>query len=316
MKFRILVCAFCLLTSVAFALPEPGFDPKDVVRQVRSTHSTPRSASSQVPSDGSTLGPSDPVLDDGEFLIDTSVTIVPAPGSQLVPALAFDGVNFLVVWRDFGSESGRGVWGARVTPAGVVLDPSGILVSTAAGVVSVPALAFDGVNFLVAWQDFRSDSLGDIHGARVTPGGTVFDAGSVVSQRGGQSYPRLCCGSGSQMLLVYQGWTGTVGGKNYNTYRVWGKVNPSPAVAEMTKREVRMTYSGATIIRGMLFLPEAPSRRPQAASLLDISGRRVKDLRPGANDVSSLSPGVYFVRSASGVMRDASSVVTKVVIAR
>jgi hypothetical protein len=30
--------------------------------------------------------------------------------------------------------------------------------------------------------------------------------------------------------------------------------------------------------------------------LLDISGRRVIDLLPGANDIRALVPGVYFVR--------------------
>ena len=54
----------------------------------------------------------------------------------------------------------------------------------------------------------------------------------------------------------------------------------------------------ATVIRGVLFLPKATSLKPQAASLLDISGRKVLDLHPGANDVSRLSPGVYFVREA------------------
>jgi len=33
--------------------------------------------------------------------------------------------------------------------------------------------------------------------------------------------------------------------------------------------------------------------------LLDISGRKVLDLHPGANDVSGLCPGVYFVRAVS-----------------
>jgi hypothetical protein len=46
----------------------------------------------------------------------------------------------------------------------------------------------------------------------------------------------------------------------------------------------------------VLFLPEATRRKPQAASLLDISGRKVLDLKPGANDVRALAPGVYFVR--------------------
>jgi hypothetical protein len=31
------------------------------------------------------------------------------------------------------------------------------------------------------------------------------------------------------------------------------------------------------------------------AELLDISGRKVLDLRPGANDVSRLGAGVYFI---------------------
>jgi YVTN family beta-propeller protein len=53
-----------------------------------------------------------------------------------------------------------------------------------------------------------------------------------------------------------------------------------------------------TIVRGVLFQPEAPSRKPRAASLLDISGRKVMDLLPGANDVRGLAPGVYFIREA------------------
>ena len=53
-----------------------------------------------------------------------------------------------------------------------------------------------------------------------------------------------------------------------------------------------------SVIRSVLFLPGAPSLKPQAASLLDITGRKVMALHPGANDVSGLSPGVYFVREA------------------
>jgi YVTN family beta-propeller protein len=53
-----------------------------------------------------------------------------------------------------------------------------------------------------------------------------------------------------------------------------------------------------TIVCGVLFLQEASSPKPQAASMLDISGRKVLDLHPGANDVRALAPGVYFVREA------------------
>ncbi len=54
----------------------------------------------------------------------------------------------------------------------------------------------------------------------------------------------------------------------------------------------------ATVFRGVLLLPR--SLDPSIPrSLLDISGRRVLDLKPGANNVSALSPGVYFVRETA-----------------
>jgi DNA-binding beta-propeller fold protein YncE len=73
----------------------------------------------------------------------------------------------------------------------------------------------------------------------------------------------------------------------------------------------------ATIVRGVLFLPRdmteirpGISDRVPRPILLDISGRRVLDLKPGANDVRALSAGVYFVRQVVG------SQTTKVVIQR
>jgi hypothetical protein len=59
--------------------------------------------------------------------------------------------------------------------------------------------------------------------------------------------------------------------------------------------EVRTTNT-ATIVRGVLFLP--PSLLSPPSSLLSIDGRKVMSLKAGANDVSRLSPGVYFVREA------------------
>jgi hypothetical protein len=72
-----------------------------------------------------------------------------------------------------------------------------------------------------------------------------------------------------------------------------------------------MLNVGPTIVRGVLFLPS--SLLTANSSLLSIDGRKVLDLHPGANDVRSLAPGVYFLRQASSMMRDASSVI-KVVI--
>jgi hypothetical protein len=92
--------------------------------------------------------------------------------------------------------------------------------------------------------------------------------------------------------------------------------DPLVGVAEGRQPTAYRSPPGATIVRGVLFLPEARGEKRDArGKLLDIGGRRVMDLRPGANDVSGLSPGVYFVRQASGVGREASKV-SKVVVPR
>jgi DNA-binding beta-propeller fold protein YncE len=88
-----------------------------------------------------------------------------------------------------------------------------------------------------------------------------------------------------------------------------------PGVEETPNVEVRTTKPGPTVVGPVLFLAEATSHKPQAASLMDAAGRKVMDLRPGANDVSSLGPGVYFVRGPK--TEDGSpSAVRKVVITK
>jgi hypothetical protein len=250
---------------------------------------------------------------------------------KVYPAVAGGPDNSVhVVWHGRNGPSGNynyDIYGARVTPGGTVLDPSGFVISQAADDQWSPALGFDGANFLVVWTDYRGSSY-DIYGARVTTGGTVYDEGPVVRQEGDQEYPSLARGSGSQMFLVYQGWAGTVGGKTYNTDRIWGKMDPSPGVEEIENSEVRRVKGGATVIRGVLRTVDSrqntahraePSDGGRCGQLLDAMGRKVLALKPGANDVSRLKPGVYFVRAVSrqpSAVSRKPSAVTKVVITK
>ena len=202
----------------------------------------------------------------------------------------------------------------------MVLDPSGITISTAANYRSYPAVAFDGTNQLAVWESERNGSP-CIYGVRGTPQGTVFDSGPVVTEvhcavGSGLAWPALLAlarGARGQLFLVYQSRAGTVGGKAYNSQRIWGKMNPAPGIEQEENIEVRRAIGGATIVRGVLFLPEAASHKPQAAILLDISGRKVLDLHPGANDVRALAPGVYFVREAQAQAQAQAQAVRKVV---
>ncbi len=68
-------------------------------------------------------------------------------------------------------------------------------------------------------------------------------------------------------------------------------------VEETQDTEVRTPNADPTIVRGVLLLGAVGSRQNTGhrAVLLDAAGRKVMELAPGANDVSALAPGVYFV---------------------
>jgi YVTN family beta-propeller protein len=84
----------------------------------------------------------------------------------------------------------------------------------------------------------------------------------------------------------------------YPVYRMVHNVGQEEAAGNGVR-----TASLPTIVRGVLFLPASGVERPASSVLLDIAGRKVFDLVPGANDVSALAPGVYFVREPSGVRK-------------
>jgi hypothetical protein len=70
-------------------------------------------------------------------------------------------------------------------------------------------------------------------------------------------------------------------------------------IEETEKSEVRRVRGEATIVRGVLWLQgDRTQNTGHRAELLDAAGRKVLDLKAGANDVQALVPGVYFVREA------------------
>jgi len=182
---------------VAGTLP---FLPDEIVSQVSQERD-------HLGSRGSVLGPWESpgtaLLE--EFMIDTSITWVGAPDWQWSPAIAFDGTNYLVVWHDDRNGLDYGVYGTRVTQTGAVLDPRGIVISDIERDQSYPSVAFDGVDYLVVWQDYRSGTDYDLYGTRVEPSGNVLDpSGLPVSTKSTRErYPKLAF-DGSNHLVVWE----------------------------------------------------------------------------------------------------------------
>ncbi len=112
------------------------------------------------------------------------------------PGVTFDGTNHLVVFQDEGQ-----IVGMRVSPAGVVLDPGGFPISSTGTSNFQPAVAFDGTNALVVWRKFDDVLLGDLYGARVTPGGSVLGEFPILALAGEQRDPALAFGAGNSLVV-------------------------------------------------------------------------------------------------------------------
>lgn len=159
---------------------------------------------------GARVSQSGTVLDAGGIPISTAVN------HQWYPSVASNGSDWLVVWQDARNwnSTRNDVFGARVSSRGTVLDRSGIAVSTAANSQSYPAVAANGTDWLVVWQDARGGGSTDIYGARVNSGGSVLDGeGIPVSTAANHQSGPAVAANGTDWLVVWQ--DGRTGGGVY-----------------------------------------------------------------------------------------------------
>ncbi len=194
-----------VLVSEAIAVDSAG-------RRLRlAAHATERGLTILVPAEflGTAVYPVavDPLIS-AEFELDSPVTTA-APSAQFAPAVASDGADYLVVWHDNRNGPGLDLYGARVTGGGEVLDPSGFAITTAVNDQWQAAVAFNGTNYLVAWQDARSGGQ-DIYAARVTPGGQVLETNGlpVVTLANDQRVPAVASLNGDFLVAWQDGRNG------------------------------------------------------------------------------------------------------------
>ncbi len=131
------------------------------------------------------------VAGDGTLVDTAGIGICTRTHSQYHPAVAANGTNYLVVWEDY-DLGGNDICGARVSADGAVLDAGAFVIAHATNNQARPALAANGEDSLVVWQDYRNSPTNNfearIHGARVHGDGTVAEPDGVA----------LCTGSGGQ----------------------------------------------------------------------------------------------------------------------
>lgn len=140
------------------------------------------------------VGPSVPVASDF------------AGGNSRWPDIAWGGKCYLVVWQEGGGYEGgadSNIYAARLDAEGKTLDPKGIVVCQAKHHQLYPKVTFDGENFLVVWQDYRSGRDWDIYATRISPDGRVLDADgfAIADGPGNQVHPTLDSDGRSTLLI-------------------------------------------------------------------------------------------------------------------
>ncbi|RKH68914.1 HYR domain-containing protein [Corallococcus llansteffanensis] len=205
----------------------------------------------------------------------STLSISSAASSQGFSAVAFDGTQYLVVWQDSRSNFSTDIYGARVRASdGVVLDVSGIPISTATGFQSSPAVSFDGSQFLVAWGDNRNDTSDDIYGARVSVAGTVLDPAGIAicTATNHQANPSIASVAGTFLVTWDDRRTGEYGIRGARVRRSDGAVLDPQGLALGSGTPLQST-SSSVASDGRRFLVVW---QRGYASLADVWGARVE----------------------------------------
>lgn len=214
--------------------------------------------------------------------------------SQAEPSVARGSANSLVAWVNLADGA---VYAARIRADGTVPDTNALFVDKSSLYNELPHVTADADGFRVLWDYWGDMDSTHFTVARIDTAGSLVRSDAWFTIPGSQLGSDAVYGSGPDLLLLFSDWTDAAFGHRYSAYRLWGRLGEVPGIAEAGSQEAKRVIRGATIVRGVLCLPAASSIERGASSvLLDISGRKVLDLKPGANDVHALAPGVYFVR--------------------
>ena len=219
----------------------------------------------------------------GGALVSAAFDVSAGGGEQELSSVAFAGGNFIAAWHN--NNAGRKLFGARVSPAGNVLDTHAETTLTVGGIQLVtdpaviapgfePALSCAPTECVLGWQDRRTfaTTAADIYAQRFTAA-TLAASGTeiaVSSTTGEQRIPRVVLG-GTRYFLVWQD------GRENAPDQVFGaRVSTAGALLDSVGIAIvkgNNQESAPAIARGSSdwFLAWSDSRNPS----LDIIGGRV-----------------------------------------
>jgi hypothetical protein len=154
------------------------------------------------------------------------VIVSSATRPQFVPAVATNNTDFFAVWQDARDTNTNTVFGARITAAGAVSDPGGIMLVTGNNRETAPAIGRAGGTFGVFWTDSRNYGT-DIELTRFS-GATKLDATARVVSNAtfAQASPAVTTSAGNFFAV----WNDSRGGVDRDIFGA--RVNSSGTVLD------------------------------------------------------------------------------------
>jgi hypothetical protein len=140
-------------------------------------------------------------------------TVAQAATAQRGVALASGATGYLAVWEDQrGGRDGGTIYASRLTAAGGIPDRGGFPLSAPGDFGDEqPAVAWNGVSYLVAWFHDRG-AVFDVHAVRVSATGQLLDALPVEVASGIRDPVGLAVSwSGTRYLVAWAGKPAPVG---------------------------------------------------------------------------------------------------------
>ena len=139
--------------------------------------------------------------DDGGTTWTTNKRLTWSDSSSAVPAIAVDGSNIYVVWQD--TESGNDViYFKKSDDGGVTWTANKRLTNTAGGSYD-PAIAVDGPNIYVAWDDDTPGNY-EIYFKKSDDGGTTWTTSKRLTWNAGDSYVPKIAVDGPNIYVVWE----------------------------------------------------------------------------------------------------------------
>jgi Bacterial Ig domain len=142
-------------------------------------------------------------------------------------AAAANGRDFLLVWSKSSPEHDVDIYATRISGEGVILDANPITVCSITNFQVNPAVASDGTNYFVVWQDARNSPPAgsanqfiryDVYGARMNRDGVVIDTNGIPISVGTHLHgpPVVAVNRGGYLVAWYDSRNSE--GTNFNTF--------------------------------------------------------------------------------------------------